>query len=60
MIARADLTAGNDLSLEIQGEATHNHMVQLSAAEVASIRGGGRVSKASSTTEAHQHTVTFN
>ncbi len=60
VITRAELTAGNGLSLDIQHEATHNHTVQLSGAEVVSIRDGGRVSKGSSTTEAHQHTVTFN
>lgn len=60
VITRAELTAADGLSLDIRGEATHSHIVALSAAEVASIRDGGRVSKGSSTTEAHQHTVTFN
>ncbi len=67
LITRAELTAGNDLSLDIVGQATHTHAVILSAAEVASIRDGGRVSKDTSETNGgsayggiHQHTVTFN
>ncbi len=60
VITRAELNGGGGLSLNILGEATHTHSVELSAAEIVSIRDGGRVSKASSTTEAHQHTVTFN
>lgn len=60
VITRAQLNAGNGLSLDIRGEATHTHSVELSAAEVVSVRDGARVSKGSSATEAHQHTVTFN
>ncbi|HET7291112.1 MAG TPA: hypothetical protein VFM88_01680 [Vicinamibacteria bacterium] len=60
LVTRAELTSGNDLSLDIQGEAPHTHLVILTAAEVASIRGGARVSKGTTTTEAHQHNVTFN
>ena len=60
LITRAELNAANGLSLDIQGMATHTHSVELSAAEVVSIRDGARVSKGSTTTEAHQHTVTFN
>jgi len=60
VITRAEVTAGDGLSLDIRGAATHTHSVELSGAEVVSIRNGARVSKGSSTTEAHQHTVTFN
>jgi hypothetical protein len=60
VITRAELTAGDGLGLDIRGAATHTHSVELSGAEVVSIRNGARVSKGSSTTEAHQHTVTFN
>ena len=55
-----DLTAGGALSLDIRGTATHTHTVELSAADIASIAGNGRVSKSSSTTSGHDHTVTFN
>jgi hypothetical protein len=59
-IARARLTLGEGMSLDIMGNATHRHVVELSAAEIVTIRGGGRVSKTSSDTQGHQHTVTFN
>jgi hypothetical protein len=59
-IVAADLTAGNMLSLSIRGTAAHNHTVDLTAAEVVSIRGGTRVAKPSSTDNGHSHTVTFN
>ena len=41
------------------GVPDHTHSVTLTAAEVVSIRDGARVSKASSTQDAHDHTVTF-
>jgi hypothetical protein len=59
-ILAAELTAGNGLSLNIQGSASHTHIVELSGGDVVSIRGGGRVSKNSSTGDGHTHTVTFN
>ena len=62
-ITNAQLTAGGQLTLTLQGTvgtSAHIHTVDLAAAEVASIRDGARVSKASSTDDAHQHTVTFN
>ena len=62
-ITSAELSAGGGLTLTLRGSAgvaVHIHTVDLSAAEVVSIREGARVSKASSTQEAHQHTVTFN
>lgn len=60
VITQAELTAGNGLNLDIQGSASHSHAVQLSGAEVVAIRGGQRVSKPSSSTDAHSHNVTFN
>ena len=60
VITGAELTAGGALTLNIQGQATHNHTVELSAAEIASIAANGRVAKSSSTTVGHDHTVTFN
>jgi len=46
--------------LDIRGMATHTHTVSLSAAQVASIAANQRVSMTSTTTESHDHTVTFN
>jgi hypothetical protein len=59
VITSAQLTSANALVLNIQGTATHNHTVELSAAEVVQIRDGTRVAKESSST-GHTHTVTFN
>ena len=64
VIRSAELTAGNGLSLNIQGAADHLHMVELTAADISQIRGGQSVAKQSSTMNAalygtHVHTVTF-
>jgi hypothetical protein len=60
VITGAQLTAAADLVLDIRGSSDHPHSVTLSGAEVASIAGGQRVSKESSSDAAHSHTVTFN
>ena len=60
MITGAQLTAGGALALDIRGTATHTHAVELSAAEITSIAGNQRVSKSSSSSSGHDHTVTFN
>ena len=63
-IQGAQLDAGGSLVLNIQGGATHQHVVALSAAEVTAIKAGTKVVKESSTDEgllgAHSHQVTFN
>jgi len=59
-ITAAQLQAGGDLTLVFSGNATHTHSVDVAAAEVVQIRGGGRVSKTSTSAEAHSHNVTFN
>jgi hypothetical protein len=63
VITSAQLTAGGQLTLSLGpavGVPDHTHSVTLTAAEVVSIRDGARVSKVSSTADAHLHTVTFN
>lgn len=60
VITSAQVTAAGALSLDIRGSANHPHTVSLTAAEVASIGAGTRVSKESSTQDAHAHTVSFN
>ena len=60
VVRAAQLQAGNAISLSIAGTAGHNHVVDLSAAEVAQIANNQRVSKVSSTGDGHTHTVTFN
>ena len=60
VVHAAELQAGNALTLHIMGQATHDHTVDLTGAEVVQIRGGGRVSTTTSSTQSHTHTVTFN
>jgi hypothetical protein len=59
-ITAAQLGAGNTLVLNIQGAATHDHTVQLTAAEIGQVRDRRQVVKTSSDTASHTHTVTFN
>jgi len=59
-VTSAQLTTGNGVTLNIQGQATHNHTVQLSQSEISQIAARQRVSKDSSEDQFHQHTVTFN
>lgn len=61
VIAGADIVAGNSVSLNIQGTATHVHLVALSATEITALRRGEEVAKQSTTgdTNQHVHTVTF-
>ena len=59
VITRATLTANNAISLDIRGIADHTHTVELSQSDIAAIAAGQRVSRVSSTEQAHDHTVTF-
>lgn len=60
MITGAELAAGGALVLDITGTAGHPHAVSLSASEIVSIAANQRVSKQSTTSNGHDHTVTFN
>jgi hypothetical protein len=60
VITSAQLTSPTTIALNIRGQATHNHTVDLTATEVSSIATNVRVAKVSSTDEFHSHTVTFN
>ncbi len=59
-VTGAQITAANAVSLNIQGTATHNHVVSLTADQVRAIGSGQRVSMNSTTDAGHDHTVTFN
>lgn len=59
-IGAAQLTAGGALILDITGNASHGHDLELSADEVVAIREKRRVQKYSSFRLSHQHYVTFN
>jgi hypothetical protein len=58
---RADqLNSSNAIPVDIRGNATHPHLLELTVSQLQTISGGGRVSVVSSTDDAHSHTVTFN
>jgi hypothetical protein len=60
IIASAQLVAADAISLNIQGAATHNHVVTLTATQVAAIAGDQRISTDSTNDQSHSHRVTFN
>jgi hypothetical protein len=59
-ISAAQLTAGNAMSLDIRGDATHPHTVVITQPELGQIAANQRVSKDSTNNDGHSHTVTFN
>lgn len=61
IISGAAINAGGSVSLNIQASATHNHVVSISATQIASLKSGARVSTQSATgdTDAHMHTIVF-
>jgi hypothetical protein len=59
-ILAAQFTAGNAISLDIRGQATHPHTVSISQAEMMQIAANQRVTKDSTTDNGHNHMVTFN
>jgi hypothetical protein len=60
VVTRAQLTSGADVNLDIRGDANHSHTVRLSQADLTAIAAGTRVSRESSSDDAHTHSVTFN
>jgi hypothetical protein len=59
VVTAAQLTAGNQVSLDIRGTADHTHNVLLSADDITTIRQGGQVARESTNTTSHTHMVTF-
>jgi len=59
VVTTAQITAGNALSLNIQGTATHPHTVDLTQADLVSLRNRQAVSKDSTNNNNHTHMVTF-
>jgi hypothetical protein len=59
-INAAELTAGNEITLDIRGNSDHRHTLVLTAAELSQISNRQQVSKESSNDAAHTHFVTFN
>jgi hypothetical protein len=58
-ITAAQLAAGGLLQLNIQGNADHPHMVELSANDLTRIKGAQAVTRECSSTSQHTHMVTF-
>lgn len=59
-VTDAQVDAGNDVSLDIRGNADHTHTVNLSGAELTQIGNGQQVVVTTTNTQAHTHRVTFN
>jgi hypothetical protein len=59
VITGAQITAGSAFVLNIQGTATHNHTVQISQADLTSLKNRQPIARDSSTDNGHSHTVTF-
>lgn len=59
-ITAAQLAAGNAISVELTLGSGHTHTLAVSADQIVAIAANQRVSGVSSTSEAHNHTVTFN
>ena len=60
VVTRAQMTSANAIAVDIRGQATHPHLIELTASQLTTISNSGRVSVNSSTDEGHSHTVTFN
>jgi hypothetical protein len=59
VITSAQLTAADGVLLNLQGTASHNHTLELSAEEVKQIRSGATIARECTGTT-HKHMVTFN
>ena len=59
-ISAAQITAGGALTATLTTGNGHTHTIDLTAAQVVAIGQNQQVSVISTTTDAHNHTVTFN
>jgi len=59
VITGAMITAGNAVTLNIQGQSTHNHTISVSANNLLSLKNRQAVTITSSNDNAHMHDVTF-
>jgi hypothetical protein len=58
-IKAADITAGKDIALDIQGMASHPHTVQISQADLQMLKNRQPITKESTNNNGHMHSVTF-
>ena len=59
VITAAHITDGNAYALDIMGTATHPHTVDVSQADLTSLKNRQAVTKTSTNNNGHTHTVTF-
>ena len=59
VITGAQITAGNAVTLNMQGTATHPHTLSITQADLTALRNRQPVAKDSTTENNHFHTVTF-
>ena len=60
VVKKAQIDAGGAVTLDIQGSAGHSHTVSLTADDMAELKKpGGMVTKDSSSTNSHNHSVMF-
>lgn len=60
IVRATQIAAANAVAVDIRGQATHPHLIELTGSQLTAISNGGRVSVVSSTDDGHSHTVTFN
>jgi hypothetical protein len=60
IVDAAQLNSSSTVRIDMRHRASHNHELILTPTELAAITENGHVVKDSSTTEGHNHTVTFN
>jgi hypothetical protein len=58
-ITAAAITTGGAITLDIQGQATHDHQVSLSQANMGTLKSRQPVTITSTTDASHSHNVTF-
>ena len=62
-VSSAQINAGNNVEVDIEGSADHGHTINLTGAELTQIGNGQRVVKTSTISQVqgtHSHNVTFN
>ena len=60
IVTNVQLNGNQTVTIDMRAQATHNHTLTLTVAELTSIAANTRVVKDSSTDDGHKHTVTFN
>jgi hypothetical protein len=59
VVTGADIAAGVEKTYDIMGQASHTHMVTVTAADFVTLQGGGTVEEASTMTFCHFHVATI-